>query len=172
MFRVKELYHLLTMEQQDFFMKVIPLGVLIQDWTHGKSQFRGKVYSPAGILAPIVIADILHKSNIGSHPISHPEYKGKYANNLVLLESGKLWGGKSHNHDGKTYRAYKTWRDFAVDFSDYIAFSGLYDAALRCNALHDQLSAYCESDRCYNKDSLLELIDTYHLAELQNGKRS
>ena len=160
----------LSLEQHDFITKLIPLGVLLQEWTCSKTMFRGKVFSPVGVHAGLLIADICVMSEYGSSPVSKPEYMKKDANNLVLLEAHKGWAGKPVTFNGKSYRTYKTWRDFAVDYSDHIVWSDRFNDVLRTSSLLTQINAFASlrDSTCYT-DRVKTIIETLKLSEIMNG---
>jgi len=128
----------LTLEQQIFLCKIIPLAQLIQDWIINKAQFAKKP-SKFGLFPSLVISEIIIQSQWGEHVLSKEEYNNRYSNNLCLLESDKFWIGKKHKYQDKVFRAYKDWGNFATDFTDYVVFSGLFDDILKSNNLEDQL---------------------------------
>jgi flagellum-specific peptidoglycan hydrolase FlgJ len=112
----------------------------MQEWTYLKSEFVG-VESPRGIMASIIMAEIIFNSRWGEHPIAQPEVGNKYSNNLVLLEVDSNLPGRFNLHQGKEYRAYKDWEAFCVDYTDYLVFSGLFNIPLLCRREQDQIKA-------------------------------
>lgn len=158
----------LSVNQQEFLDKVIPLAVLVQNWTIGKSQFRGRIRSSVGVRASIILADILIASEWGTHPIAQHEYEGKNANNLSLLESSKTFTGKIIKHNGILYRTYRKWHDFAVDYSDHLVFSDQYNEVLRSPDLEEQIAYFClkKLDNRVYTGKISALIDFYALSEI------
>jgi hypothetical protein len=126
-----------------FLEKVVPWMRLCQEYTKGKAEFLGRYRTEAGILSSVLLADCLIVTREGEHPLSKEEYRGRYANNLFLLEAPEKWSGKVQKLEGKRYRSYKTYHDLVTDYSDLLVFSGLYDDVLTC-PLQEQLEKYCE----------------------------
>jgi hypothetical protein len=88
----------------------------------------------------------------------------RYSNNLFLLEAGEHWKGKTNEHKGRKYRAYKDWESASIDYTDYIVFSRLYDLPLLCRKDRDQLQALSISKPNYRE----WFQDTSHLIDLLN----
>lgn len=155
----------------DYLEKLIPLSRLISDWTRMKAEF---IYldSPGGIDSTIILAEILIRSEWGDHPVSREFVQGektKYSNNLSLLECGEHWRGKSNLYEGISYRAYKDWKVFAVDYSDHLTFSRGYDEVLQETDFLDQIRLFSltkEDPEYYNR-LMLETITKVQ----QNVKR-
>lgn len=125
-------------KQIDFLEKIIPRALLIQEYCYYKAEFNN-ILSPAGVYPSVLVAEMLIRSDWGRHRVAHEEIvfetaKGvskRYSNNLVLLEVGKHWKGKSNIIDGINYRAYRDWQVFAADYSDHLVFSGEFDNLLK-----------------------------------------
>jgi flagellum-specific peptidoglycan hydrolase FlgJ len=156
----------LSKSQQEFFLKLVPISRKVQEWTYHKSSFLN-VPCPKGILASVTIADVLYKSSWGSHPISQAEYLNKYSNNINLIEAGEHWKGKVHTYEERKYRAYKDWRDWGIDQSDYYVFSRAYDLALFSSTESTQIRAISVTNRDYSSyyNKVLDLIKEYNLSE-------
>lgn len=158
----------LSLDQQDFLTKIVPLSQLISNWIVGKCQFANKP-TRHGIFPSIIMSEIILKSEWGSHPISKSEYNNKYSNNLTLLEADKFWNGKKQKFENKSYKAYKDWGSWSVDFSDYIVFSGEFDRTLKCTDVSSQIPQWGltnSNSACYNREysGLIDLtIDFYNL---------
>lgn len=163
----------LTFQQQDFFDKVIPLGVVIQNWTWSKCLFRNKVSTSNGIFASILIADMLLSSEWGEHRLAQVDFRGNNSNNLVLLE-GENWEGKVNLYRGVKYRSYKNWKEFGIDWSDFIVWSDIYNEALICTDVESQAKQYSRSkpDPVVYNDKLIALIEQCRLWEIDNGKKT
>lgn len=156
----------LTLDQKDFLYKVIPLARLIQEWTRSKAHFI-RLGSQGGLKASVTIAEIISVSNWGTHPIAQPNYERKYSNNLILLEAGEQWKGKTHSHSGRKYRAYKNWSEFAVDYSDHKVFTREFDSILLASQPIDQIkliSLTKASTIDYNKE-IITIINSLGLLE-------
>lgn len=170
MFRLTGNRASLTSEQRDFLIKVVPLSQLIQQWVHGKCVFTRKS-TQVGIHAPLVAADLIIQSDWGTHAIAQPELRGKYSNNLGLLQVNDYWHGKSNTHRGIIYRAYKNWRDFACDYSDDLIFNEANESLFSATGIAaqaEQLSNLRTDPKSYN-GKLMALIDFYGLMEITNG---
>lgn len=156
----------LNIDQRNFLAKLIPTIQLIQIWSMDKADFEN-IKTEVGVLPSIVLIDILLASNWGNHPISREEYNKKYSNNLTLMESNAYWFGKKHKYDDKEYKAYKDWGAFCVDYTDYIAFSGLFDKLLRTKDQEGQLVqlALTKEDPKVYQARGETLIDFYSLGE-------
>lgn len=162
----------LTVEEQEFFAKLVPLAQLIQHWTYVKADFRG-VPSRQGALTSLIVAEILIASDFGRHPVAQSELNSKYSNNLVLLPAGGYWKGKIQLYGGQQYRAYKTWRNFAEDYSDYLCFSKEHDNLLISTSFVAQsacLALTKPSPIVYNR-SIIQTINRLGLEEFDGQAR-
>lgn len=152
--------HLLTYEAKTFLKKLVPLSYVVSQWTFDKGLFLN-IDTPRGILPSIILADILLMSKNGTHPVSQEDCNSKYSNNLALIQSDRYWTGKSNIYEGKSYCAFKTWRDFAETYSDHLTFSRLYDNALSSPNVIDQAAhlqiAKLEIER--EKDKNLDILN-------------
>lgn len=156
----------LTKAQQDFLSKLIPLALLIQRWSQAKADFM-HVYSQVGILPSVAIAEIILESNWGEHPVSQAKFQGKYSNNLTLLQPDINWHGKVRTFKRKRYKAFSDWHEYAVNYTDYLVFSGYFTNLLSTDQQDIQiecLSATKPKSNWYNK-RIKTLIDFYHLTE-------
>lgn len=159
--------------KQEFLLKVKPWAQLVQRYVTGKCQFRG-IESRHGIFASLVAADILVSSEWGTHAVSRPEYDGRPGNNLNLLESFKGYPGKSIVFDGVSYRSYKTWHEFVVDYSDHLVYSDQYLNVLKASTVEEQVLSFSTKKldkRVYN-GRVSAMIDFYNLSELDNGSEA
>ncbi len=157
---------LLSIEQRDFFYKVVPYGRLIQDWTISKAEFMD-IPTYAGVKASLIIADILLESGFGTHPLSREQYNNKYSNNLALIKADKYWKGKFHTYGRIKYRAYKDWYDFAANYSDYFVFSGKFLKVFQEVDTGNQLyyiSLTKRNEKVYNEE-ITKLIYNLNLEE-------
>lgn len=160
----------LTNPQAEFLVKAVPLARWLQNQTLVKADFKG-IYSPKGFNASLILADLIHQSNWGEHPLAQKKYRNdgetKYANNLSLLEITPYWKGISLNYGGILYRGYRNWLDFAINYSDLLIFSGQYTDVLRTPDLKLQtklLSLTKPNSQAYN-DDIVKLIHHFNLRE-------
>lgn len=168
----------LNKEQQEFLLKIVPIGKYIQEQTFGKAQIKG--YYAAGMLTSVASAEIIYQSKWGQHPISQHRFKeekgktSKYANNLALLESNQFWKGSTVLHESKEYRGYKNWMEFAVNYTDYLVFSGDFKSFLQCPTVQGQvaiLSLTKNNPKEYNGE-ILNLIKLLELTEFDGQKET
>lgn len=157
----------LTEEQQEFFRNLVPLAVLIQEWSIGKAGFLN-IKSPEGIKPSVVMAEIIVLTDCGNHPISQAKYINRYSNNLSLIKADKSWTGKTHKYiDNEVYRSYPDWRAYAVDYTDYICFNAEYRKLLENPNILDQinvLSLVKNNSSSYNS-KLISTINSLGLEE-------
>lgn len=156
----------LTEAQQSFLCRLAPAGQLIQDHTLIKSNFM-RVPSPAGILASVVIADILIVSQWGTHPVSKKRYLNKAANNLSLLKTSEFWLKHTVSYEKEEYRCYNDWGEYCRDVSDYYVYSGKYGGILGCRDQRQQIDkfSYTREEQAKHKDQMLILIRDLGLDE-------
>lgn len=105
---------------------------MVQEYTKNKCRLAN-IDSKSGISASLVCADAIIKSEWNTHKIS------KKYNNLNLLEANDFWYGKDKDHEGRFYRIYECWFDYAADLSDYFVFSGQYSNLLLSKNLDQQI---------------------------------
>lgn len=162
--------HLLTTESKIFLKKLVPLSYVVSQWTFDKGLFLN-ITTVRGILPSIILADILLMSNNGTHPISKEDCNSKYSNNLALIQVDRFFTGKSNIYEGKTYCAFKTWREFAEYYSDFLTFSRRFDNVLASSNLIDQAAhlqvAKLEQDPtlCYSSKEIITIINGLGLDE-------
>lgn len=113
----------LTESQKEFISRLVPWGQLIQKQTFAKAKFYRDIHTTKGFFASIFIADCILMSEWESHPASKPKYKTKHGNNLGLLEVDSFWSETSLKIDGKEYKSFESWEDYAIHFSDWVVFS-------------------------------------------------
>lgn len=156
----------LSKQEQDFFVRLVPLARCVQRWTMMKAHFLGTP-CPRGVLPSLTLADIIRSSQWGAHPLSKPEHNNRYCNNLSLLETGQYWKGKVQEFEGKKYRAYKDWRECGIDISDYYTFTRSFDLVLASSKEEDQIKAMSVTRPDYKKYAreISKLIETYYLSE-------
>ena len=156
----------MTDEEKAFFKRLVPLSYIVSEWTMLKAQFLN-LPSQRGVLPSIILSDILLMSDYGKHPISKDDCNNKYSHNLALLKVDARWKGKVNIFEEESYRAYKNWRYFGEDYSDYLTFSRKFDNLLISNNFIDQaahLSFDKPSSSCYHK----EMIKVYNLLGLED----
>lgn len=159
--------YLLSKEEKIFFKKLVPLVYIINEWTIAKAQFLG-LNSHKGVLPSILITDILLSSNYGKEPVSQEDCLGKYSNNLALLESDSRWSGKSNIYKDKSYKAFKNYRFFAEEYSDYLTFSREFDNLLISTNIIDQaahLTLGRRKEACYSSN-MIATINKLGLQEI------
>ncbi len=169
---IKSLYgrEELTEQEFQFLYKIVPLARLVQSWTKLKADFAG-VRSPAGVYASLLAAEMLLQSDYGRHPLAQDSYNRKYSNNLALIPAHKYWKGKGHEFEGVKYRAYKDWRDFAVDYSDFLSFSNEYVQVLKAPLLLEQVDKFSLTKPNpieYNRE-VISIITLLGLEEFDNN---
>jgi flagellum-specific peptidoglycan hydrolase FlgJ len=128
----------LVKSQRDFLSKLIPLCRLISEWTYSKSEFIG-VRSPRGVSTSLLLAEILLKSDWGTHPISQMDFFNKYSNNLSLELADDDWKGKSHTFREVKYKAYRDWESYGVSRSDEFVFNEKYRELIKKARLLEQV---------------------------------
>lgn len=124
----------LSEKQKEFLHVLVPFGRIVQEYTKNKCKLSN-INSKYGIFASIVIADVIIKSDWGTHKIA------KKYNNLNLLEANDFWYGKTKQVDDKEYKTYDCWFDYAADLSDHFVFSGDYLPVLISKNLDDQIDS-------------------------------
>ena len=129
----------LTSIQKDFLHVLIPFGRIVQEYTKKKCLLAG-IRSKDGVKASLVCADAILKSGWGTHKMA------KKYNNLNLLEANEFWYGKSKDCDGRLFRAYECWFDYAADLSDHYVFSGNYLSVLLSKNLDEQIDSLAASN--------------------------
>lgn len=119
----------ISKERLSFLEKLLPLAQRVKEWTFRKSILVAHP-SPHGLLPSLTMASVLYRSSWGEHPLAQAEFQGHYSNNLSLLPALRDWTGRSHTFQGSSYKAFRNWREFGIDLSDFYVFSGLYDDLL------------------------------------------
>lgn len=156
----------LDTNQKNFLIKVIPITQLIQIWSIDKADFN-YINSPSGILPSVTLSEMIIQSHWGSHPLSKEEFNKRYSNNLTLLEYTEFWHGKKHKFEGNTYRAYRDWGAFCVDFTDHIVFSDLFTELLETNQCDKQIEVLAQTklDPKIYQAKAEATVDFYNLQE-------
>ena len=173
----------LTESQKLFAGSLLPLAEHVQDLTRRKAiEYKG-IMEAVGLNPTVFICEVVITSNWGTHPVSQETYKGKSANNLLLLQPVSLWDGPRARFEGQDYCMYLSWDEFAVEFSDYIVFSGLYTYLLKERDIAKQIRYFsltsgtsCDSiDKTINllgikcqKFSTCEVLKTIQIFPIKN----
>lgn len=138
----------LTVDQRAFLEKAIDLSWSIADAVHSK----GWLFFEEGrqVSSTLVLAEIISNSRWGAHPLVVDRYpsnkRGKYSNNVLLLEADKAWSSKTISYEGKEYKTFEDWGHLASHFSD-------------CLTLRPELFrkyAYNPTDVCYDNPIIEE----------------
>ncbi len=161
---------MLNKEQTEFLQKLIPLCNKISEYTKLKGEFLG-IETPVGFHVGLLIAEIIIQSDWGRKEISQPIYINRYSNNLALLPGGQYWQGKTNCHEGIEYRAYKDWKTFAIDYSDYLTFSRGFDDVLKeygCRRQIELFSLTKNNPQEYTRE-VIEIINV--CSEAINGRK-
>ena len=155
----------LDSKQREYLLRIVPLAGFVQQQTMNKAMATNK-YTEVGVYASLITAHIIYKSEWGTHPVSLTLWKSIPANNLALIEAHKYWKKLKIIHDEIEYRGYKNWREFAVDFSDDLAWHPERYKLLLCSELTDQIKDFAEyeSDSSYF-DKIVSIIKDYGLRE-------
>jgi hypothetical protein len=153
--------------EKEFFLQLVPLAVYISEQSGGKAKWLRHFANPVGMKPSLVMADIIYQSQFGNHPVAQKRCGNKPCNNLALVEPGKYWYGITVYHKGREYRAYRDRETFAVDMSDYLSLSGLFDKVITESNLEAQIRNYAINKRSPNGYCvrIKDLIDQYALTE-------
>jgi len=138
-------------------LRIVPLGIFVQEQTIAKA-FVTEKETVSGIFSSIICAVIILKSNWGIHPVAQHD-------NLALILSHKFWKKSVFDFDGKKYRAYKNWREFAIEYSDLLAFQNGYEDILKINSRNEQLKALSIKESGLEYDKMAQIIRDYGLSE-------
>lgn len=167
----------LTDTEKEFLTRAVDLSVFIQYQTITKARWFRNIQRPVGLKSSVIVADIIHESEWGSHPLSRPRYENKSANNLALLTTWKHYHGPSIKYRGKQYRAYKDTNNFAIDYSDWVGISGLFDNVLTTSLVEQQIEefakvtgrrgSYCARMKDIIETLKLEEFDSWHVRKAQ-----
>jgi flagellum-specific peptidoglycan hydrolase FlgJ len=159
----------ITRDQVEFLNHTIKYCQLISEWSVDKaSTFGKKIYT---IYPEVVLAHIIIESNWGNHPLSQPSFGKRGGNNLALLEPDHLFQGKYLNEfEGRKYKSYESWGDFATDYSDSLAFNGYLNPISKQKDKESQISALAslKSNPIVYKAKLEAVIQTFDLSSLFN----
>lgn len=152
----------LTQDQMEFLVRLMPFGRLIQKMTWEKCGIT-RVPSVSGLCSSLIMADIILKSDWGTHRAARKE------NNLSLLEKTEYWKGRATEIDGVTYRSYSSWLDFSIDVTDEMTFyeKRRYEPLLSASNLDlqiDRLATLHPLDTTYS-GRIEEVIEQYGLWE-------
>lgn len=146
----------LTQDQKEFLHVLVPFSKVVQEQCKTKARLSG-IGDTNGIYSSIICAEAIIRSNWNTNKISE-----KY-NNLMMLEVDEFYWSKGKEYNGKRYKFYDSWLDFAIDLSDYYVFSGLYSEALNEKSLDKQVDIISlinapSSDFCGKIESLIESL--------------
>lgn len=155
----------LTAAQREFFLRIVPLAGFLQQQTYNKALVTDKL-TDSGIYASLLAAHMLYKTEFGAHPLAQLKCGNCAANNLALLETHKYWKKMSIKYEGKVFRAYTNWREFAIDFSDFLAWQAGFEDVLEEKLLINQIQAFAtrEKNVAY-VDKIVRIIKDYGLRE-------
>lgn len=155
----------LSLEHREFLLRVVPLAGFVQQQTYNKALVTNK-QTHSGVLASVLAAHLIHKSNFGDHSLAQISYNGAAANNLAMLKAHKYWHKITIEHEGTKYRGYKNWREFGIDFSDTLAFQNGFEDLLACKDAIDQIEALSEREKNLTYiDTIQKLIRDLGLKE-------
>lgn len=147
----------LTKKQQDFLDRVIPLGWHTESLTRRKAvEYKGMTEA-VGFSSILFVCEVVLATNWGAHPLAQETYKGKPSNNLLLIRPVALWDGPRAKHEGEDYCMYFSWEEFAIEFSDHIVFSGLYNDLLKEKDFRKQIDLFCLTSGT-SSDSIEEVL--------------
>ena len=148
----------LTESQCLFVDALLPLAIHVEDLTRRKAiEYKG-MKEAVGLNPTVFLCEVALTSNWGTHPIAQESYKGKPSNNLLLIRPVGLWDGPRSRYQGEDYCMYLSWDEFAVEFSDYIVFSGLFNLLLNEKDYIKQIKEFClTSGTSY--DSIKEVLN-------------
>lgn len=134
-------YKALPKAEREFFAQALAFSHYLYRQIVCKSKFFGK---PIKITSTQILAELLYKSEFGSHPLckeKYPEKEGKWSNNLACLGLDGTWNGKSLKYEGKFYKTFKDWSDFGTHYTDLIVFHNYptmcYDRLIETYSLGD-----------------------------------
>lgn len=141
--------------EKQYLAWAITFSHYLYDQIRAKSSFFKRSLP---ISSTLILAEILFKSEFGSHPLckeKYPEKDGKWSNNLTCLELDEHWNGKFLKYEGKFYKTFKTAEEWGIHHTDIIVFhQGKADPYLYKNL----------PTTCYTS-----LIKTYNLGEFEIG---
>ena len=133
----------LTDKQKDFLSSVVALSWHVEDLTRRKAvEYKGMTEA-VGFNSALFVCEVIAATEWGAHPLAQETYKGKPANNLLLIKPLALWDGPRARFEGEDYCMYFSWDEFAVEFSDFIVFSGQYNNLLQEKDFMKQIETYC-----------------------------
>ncbi len=152
--------------QIEFMEKLVPWSQFVQNQTFNKAVMEGKE-TQHGFFAALIAAHAIDKSDWGRHPISACKYDETLCNNLCLVESHKYWTRMVVNYEGVVYKAYKNWRECAIDFSDILAWFSGYEDVLQQGNIEDQINLMSlrePAPEAY-RATIMHLVTVYELAD-------
>jgi len=76
-----------------------------------------------------------------------------------------LWKGRSNEHFGVPYKAFKDWQDYAIHLSDEYCFSREFDKALKATGEEEQIADIAKIKPPWWVECVKETIDYYNLTE-------
>jgi len=150
----------LSQAQKEFLEKITPVGRHIQKQLYSGTRVIKPIYSPRGIHASIIIAEILVSSDWGTHPAIS-------VNNLALLIAGPYWKGKTVEFDRVKYKSFSDWHEYTINYTDTVIFTVLYEDVLRClyhsNQIH--LLEFIRTEIPDYYEQIYDTIEKYELKE-------
>jgi hypothetical protein len=159
--------HELTVEQRIFLQSVLSQCVNASNWIALKAGSRG-VLAAVGIRPSVLCADIILRSNWGTHPVSKLKCNRHSANNLSLVEATGRWleGKKCLVFEDKPYRSYSSWEAYFDDISDLYGMSGMLDTVLNYYDTRRQIYSFSQimREEGYG-DQMIKLVIKYGLDE-------
>jgi hypothetical protein len=148
----------LTHRQNEFLTSLLPLALHVEDLTRRKAiEYKGMT-GAVGFNSILFICEVLIASDWGTHPLAQETYKGKPSNNLLLIRPVALWDGPRSRYEGEDYCMYLSWDEFAVEFSDHIVFSGIYNDLLKEKDFRKQIEMFCLTSDT-SSDSIEEVLN-------------
>ena len=147
----------LNQSQREFFLRVVPLSIFVQEQTIEKS-FVTEKETVSGIFSSIICANIILRSNWGTHPVAQQD-------NLALLLSHKFWKKSVFEFEGIKYKSFKNWREFAIEYSDVLAWQNGFERILKINSRNEQLKALVLMDPNLTYDKMAQVIQDFGLSE-------
>lgn len=148
----------LTPKQQEFLSALTSLSWHVEDLTRRKAiEYKGMTEA-VGFSSILFICEVIIASEWGNHPLAQETYKGKSSNNLLLIRPVALWDGPRARFEGEDYCMYLSWDEFAVEFSDHIVFSGIYNDLLKEKDFRKQIEMFCLTSDT-SSDSIEEVLN-------------
>lgn len=135
--------------REEFFNKALDFAYYLVSEVNMKSSFFYQ--DMREVSSTLLLADILDKSQWGTHPLAQNRFpdpkKGKFCNNLLLLEIDKAWTSKTVTYRDVKYKTFEDWGSFATHLTDMLVFR---------QAFFDKYSYETLLNLDYNEGSLVE----------------